>query len=146
MDKRTQIDKARLSFQNAMRESLGENDNNTSTEATGINIYGGTINIENLELSIALPGSKKNCEKCTFLKVNFAQSCSNFEKNSLYRTIVLLLQAMISAASDKIKKSAIVRNLCINLQTPATVCSFIGAAIRRVIACQLRLDHRRNYA
>lgn len=126
-----------------------EQTNNPTEAGTGINVYGGTVNIENLELSIVLPDSKKNCEKCTFLKVNFGQNCPDFEKKisvSYYRTIVLLLEALISTASDKIKKSEIVRNLCINLQTPATVCSFIGAAIRRVIASQLRLDHRRNYA
>jgi len=97
-----------------------EQTSNPTEAGTGINVYGGTVNIENLELSIVLPDSKKNCEKCTFLKVNFGQDCPDFEKKisvSYYRTIVLLLEAMISTASDKIKKSMPDKNLFKNLST-----------------------------
>lgn len=91
-----------------------EQTSNPTEVGAGINVYGGTVNIENLELSIVLPDSKKNCEKCTFLKVNFGQNCPDFEKKisvSYYRTIVLLLEALISTTSDKIKKSIRDQNL-----------------------------------
>lgn len=70
----------------------------------GINVYGGTVNIENLELSIVLPDSKKNYEKCTLRQVNITQDHERSQKNSPYRAIVLLILKLFFAGDSQVKK------------------------------------------
>lgn len=49
-----------LRFRNDNHSGKKETATDNKPSIAGINVYGGTINIENLELSITLPDSKKN--------------------------------------------------------------------------------------
>lgn len=49
-----------LRFRNDNHSGKKDTETNEQSSVAGIYVYGGTVNIENLELSITLPDSKKN--------------------------------------------------------------------------------------
>lgn len=79
-----------------------EQTSNPTEVGAGINVYGGTVNIENLELSIVLPGSKKKMTNRAFVLSYLMSilSTDTFKKN-LAKFTFIHLQSLQKALNDQ---------------------------------------------